>query len=765
MTSVVKQVQLSVRALVQYVYSAGSIEIGFQAAGQTALQDGVKMHQLIQQQYKESDQKEVHLQTVILHGHIEYLIEGRCDGLLLSENIPVIEEIKSTRLDLIHIAEDSYPVHWAQAIVYAYIYGKDKACKQVDVQITYIHVQSKEQKHYRKRFSLEDLEVRVHEMIACYAPYAEMMEGHRSARDNSMKRINFPFTSYREGQRKLAGAVYTAISQANHLLVKAPTGIGKTMSTIFPTLKAMGEGMVKRVFYLTAKTITRTAAEDALQRLQGNGMVMHAVTLTAKDKVCFQEETRCQKEYCEFADGYYDRLNEGLLDLLSHETLMTRQVIEKYARKHRLCPFELSLDAAYASDMIIADYNYIFDPRVSLKRLLDESKRDSVLLIDEAHNLVDRGREMYSASITKSAFLQLKRDFKDKQRGIYDAANAINKHFIALRKQIDDQHHQYIVMSELPAELLQLMEMFVTPAEFWLSSGQSSESQELLLETYYKVQSFLRIAQMYDTRYVTYTEASKQDITVKMFCMDPSVALDQISKSFRAKIYFSATLTPMPYYRYMLGAGDDPYTLTLPSPFHSEQLDVRIVPLSTRYKDRAHTKEILVDMLVQLIEEEAGNYFIFFPSYSYMQEVYTSYMERVPQAVTLRQESSMTEEEREQFLSAFQSNRNETLVGFAVLGGIFSEGIDLVGDALNRVVVVGVGLPQIGLERDLIKQYFDRIGRTGFDYAYVYPGMNKVLQAGGRLIRTEEDSGLLVLIDDRFTQPPYYDLLPIEWKQ
>ena len=760
MTAIRNEIQLSVRALVEYVYSAGSIDVGFQTG--SVLQDGIKAHQQIQQLYQACDQKEVYLHTVIPYGDYMYRIEGRCDGLLMSELYPVIEEIKSTRGDLQSITEQSYPVHWAQAIMYAYMYMEEHPQEQIIIQLTYVQVYTKEQKCFRRTYTIDELSQQVHDIIRRYAPYAEMLLKHRWSRDASMRELKFPFSTYRKGQRKLAGAVYTAIGESSNLLVKAPTGIGKTMSTIFPTLKAMGEGTVNRVCYLTAKTITRTAAEEALIRLQENHMVIHAVTLTAKDKVCFKEETRCQKEYCEYANGYYDRLPEGLLDLLTNETMMTRQVIERYARKHQLCPFELSIDAAYASDLIIGDYNYVFDPRVSLKRLSEEAKKGSVLLIDEAHNLVDRGRDMYSAVVEKSSFLQLKRDYKGQHRGLYEAAHAVNQYFIELRKRMEDERQ--LISSELPVDLVQLLDDFIENAEQMLSPGHSSDSQQLLLDTYFAAQTFVRIAKLYNDSYVTYAERSKQDVRLKLYCMDPSDALAQISKTYRAKIYFSATLTPMSYYRELLGAGEDAYTLTLSSPFQADQLDVRLVPLSTRYKDRERTRAALSDLLASLVEEQPGNYLIFFPSYQYLQEVYAVFHEQNPDVNTIIQETGMTEEAREQFLEAFQGGRAETLLGFTVLGGIFSEGIDLTGDRLNRVVVIGVGLPQIGLERDLIKNHYDLQGKNGFDYAYVYPGMNKVLQAGGRLIRTEQDTGLLVLVDDRFLRAPYVNLLPEEWR-
>ena len=353
------------------------------------------------------------------------MIEGRCDGLLFRDHEILIDEIKSTSKDLSGIEEETYPVHWAQAKVYAYMYAKDHEQKETIVRLTYIHAVTEEQKKFQRQFTFQDLEQFVNELVKQYFPYASLMQNHRIRRDHSIKKCPFPFATYREGQRKLAGAIYKTISEEKNIFANAPTGIGKTISTIFPTVKAMGEGKLERMFYLTAKTITRQTAEEAFSLMKTKGLCMSAVTITAKDKVCFKEETLCQKEYCEFANGYYDRINGAVLDIFSHETFINRQTIEEYARKHTLCPFEFSLDLAFVADAIICDYNYIFDPKVSLKRFFDEHKRQSALLIDEAHNLVDRAREMFSAQLQKSDFLTLKRAYKGSD--LYESVHKINK--------------------------------------------------------------------------------------------------------------------------------------------------------------------------------------------------------------------------------------------------------------------------------------------------------------------------------------------------
>ncbi|AZK45762.1 ATP-dependent DNA helicase [Paenibacillus lentus] len=757
------RVEIAVRHLVEYVFRGGSLEGGFRSA--STLTEGTKAHQKIQKQYGEQDQKEVYLSIEIPNGEFVFIIDGRCDGLLVDEDGTItIDEIKSTAMELEGIDSDTFPVHWAQAKCYAYMYAKTHDIPELNIQLTYVQVDTEEHKRFMQTMTIEQLEAFVIDVIEAYAPYVEMLHHHRAKRDASIDRLAFPFPAYRKGQRKLAGSVYTSIAEGVKLFAQAPTGIGKTMSTIFPTVKAMGTGLLQGFFYLTAKTITRTAAEEALARLRAGGLHLHAVTITAKEKICFQDQVSCRKEDCIYADGYYDRVNEAILDMLSHETLIQRGVIEAYARKHRICPFEFSLDAAYAADAVICDYNYIFDPRVSLKRQFAEQKRQTALLIDEAHNLVDRSREMFSSLLSKSTFLAVQREYKAVNKGVFEAAKAVNAYFIRLRKQAEEKH---FIQREAPEELLQLIEAFIQQAERELANGAirpNPVTGSLLLETYFEAVNFAKIGKLYDERYVTYVEISSQELRIRLFCLDPSHLLREMGKGYRSHIYFSATLSPIGFYRDMLGADRDDYTVSIPSPFSSEQLEVVLLPLSTRYRDRELTMEPLATYLQQLTEGRPGNYLFFFPSYAYMNMVYERFMAGDPLVETILQHGEMSEEERESYLAAFEEgDGGETLVGFAVMGGIFSEGIDLVGNRLTGVVIVGVGLPQIGPERNIMRDYFDHTGRNGYDYAYVFPGMNKVLQAGGRLIRSEQDTGLLVLVDDRYLQPHYARLLPAEW--
>jgi DNA excision repair protein ERCC-2 len=753
------EIKIPVRALAEYVYSSGSIESGFRTA--TSFTEGSRIHREVQKTYDENDQSEVFLKTDVLYEDLHFFIEGRCDGLLLTDGHITIDEIKSTSGSLEYIQEDSNPAHWAQAECYAYMYMQDHDMGTIDIQLTYVQKTSGEIKKFKRTRSRTELENFMMHLISTYAPYAKLLHEQKLSRDLSIRELKFPFKEYRNGQRQLAGSVYKTILDGQTLFASAPTGIGKTISTIFPSVKAIGEGILQKIFYLTAKTTTRQTGEEAFKLMADQGLQMNVVTITAKDKVCFTAEGKCSKEFCEFADGYYDRINGAILDILGNEMALDRACIERYAVKHKVCPFEFSLDLAYSADAIICDYNYIFDPKVSLKRLFDDQKRQTALLIDEAHNLVDRGRDMYSSKIEKAHFLELKRQYKNKNKDVFTISKEINDFFISIRKQAESA--KTIVFKEMLHDLNELIGNFAGHAEKELLQGTEGDST-ILLDTYFSAQNWLRISKLFDERYVLYAEIDRNEVVIKQFCLDPSHLIRQAGKHFKARVFFSATLSPMAYYKDMLGGEAENYVAFIPSPFSKDQTEVAIQPLSTRYHDRENSIQPIVHTLLQTVKSKPGNYLIFFPSYQYLNSILEEWSNHSVDIQTIVQGTGMDEGQRTAFIDTFQAENSGTLVGFAVLGGIFSEGIDLKGDRLNGVIVVGVGLPQIGFERDLIKQYFSRAGKNGYDYAYVYPGLNKVLQAGGRLIRSETDTGTIILIDDRYLQEKYQSLLPEQWQ-
>ncbi len=760
------EIKISVRNLVEFVLRSGDLDLRFISAGRAV--EGTRAHQKIQKQLEQEavPGKEYKPEVWLTH-NIEYqgfslTVEGRADGIMTENEDVIIDEIKTTTKPLALIDEAYNPLHWAQAQCYAYIFAHQNHMDHMDVQLTYYQLDTEKIKNFRKRLSFTALKDFFYDLVDQYFVWANLTREWNIQRNASVKNTDFPFASYRKGQRELAVAVYRTLTQQKKIFVQAPTGIGKTISTLFPAVKAMGEGLTAKIFYLTAKTITRQVAEEAFIKMAEKGLRFKALTLTAKDKICFKEESNCTPEYCEFAKGHFDRVNEAIMAIVKKEDLMTRKVIEQYAQQYGVCPFEFSLDLALWADGVICDYNYVFDPRVYLKRFFEERNGEYTFLIDEAHNLVDRAREMFSADIYKSSFLAVKRMIKEKNPKIAKALNKINRWMLETKK--DCEGEKACVRLQEPKEIYPLLRKFIKESEEWLAGNEKTDGHAELLELYFKAMAFIKIAELYDERYVTHIEKSSKELKIKLYCLDPSYLLKEAVKRGKSAVFFSATLTPLNYFREILGGGEEDYTMRLSSPFDRKNLCLLVAHnISTKYKDRENSYDQIVEYIAELVSQKKGNYLIFFPSYKYMHEVYERFSDRHADMNTIVQSFSMAEHEREAFLEQFQPDAAETLVGFAVLGGIFSEGIDLKGHRLSGAVIVGVGLPQICAERDIIKNYFEDKNGLGYEYAYMYPGMNKVLQAAGRVIRTETDRGVVLLIDERFMYNHYRKLFPGEW--
>lgn len=751
-------VNISVRELVEFVLRSGSIYASFVSRARAV--EGTKAHKKIQESMNANYEKEVKLVHEYKAKDITFVVEGRADGIITDLIAVTIDEIKSTRTSLDVIDEDFNPLHWAQAKCYAYFYANEHHLKDMNVRLTYYNLDTKETKHILKVYTYEELEAFFKEMIERYALWIRFYMDWSSERTGYLKALNFPFGTYRIGQRELAVNVYKSITSGNKLYVNAPTGIGKTISTLFPALKAMGEGHVGKIFYLTAKTITRTVAEKSVQMIYDRGTRVKAITLTAKDKICFLDERNCHPDFCRYADGHFDRVDEAVYDAITHTDLFTREVIEDYASKYNICPFEFSLDLAIYADVVICDYNYIFDPTVSLKRFLDQ--KDFVILVDEAHNLVDRAREMYSESISKNQLLSVRRSISKQYPTIAKEIGKLNEYMLSIRKDYIDLTGSMISKEE-PIKFYRMLRQFINECDKKLQKGAMHKLPQDLLELYFRAYNFNKIYEFFDERYITYADQGEGDLILKLFCIDPSYLIGNMISMCKSVIFFSATLMPIDYYKYMLG-GEGERAIALPSPFDtSRALKLIATDVSTRYQHRERSYEKICEYIVKVATAKVGNYMVFFPSYKYMKDVHTYFIAHYGNFNLCMQDNNMDEEARESFLAGFEVNPTETKIGFCVLGGIFSEGIDLTEDRLIGVLVVSVGLPQIGLEKDLIKYHFEEREKEGYHYAYTYPGMNKVLQAVGRLIRTEKDKGVMVMIDDRFNSMLYSNLMPAEF--
>lgn len=761
------QIKLSVRQMVEFALKSGSLDDSYTSVNRAVL--GTRAHQKLQKQRKQElgDNyiSEFSVGLPVEKEGIAFLIEGRVDGIILSESSATIEEIKSTYCPLEHIGDDFNPLHWAQAKVYGYIYAIQNNLSSIAIQLTYYNLDNDGCKSIVTVFDIDDLRSFFEHMLNKLWDWFSFIQANIERRNQSIATLQFPFENYRKNQREFAVAVYKTILEGSSIFVQAPTGTGKTISTLFPAVKALGEGHISKIFYLTAKTITRQVAEDTIKLLIQRGLSAKSVVITAKDKICFEKESSCTAEFCSYAEGYFDRIDEACKNILTQEDVLNRDIIMGYARKHRVCPFEFSLDLSLWADVVICDYNYAFDPRAHLRRYFGEgtdnssNDRQFALLVDEAHNLVDRSRTMYSAAVSKSAILEQKRYFKNINKHLYKTFTDINKYFIDYKKTIESKA---LISQELPKELCKLLRRLAGDYEELLSQN-SVKLNEQAMQLYFDVLFFLRISELFDEHYVCITE-NYRDMTIKLYCIDASKLLQDKIQKAKSTVFFSATLLPMQYYVYMLGGNDSSYTMRMASAFPRENLGLCVVKgISTRYKDRERSIKQVAECINASVKHKKGNYLIYCSSYAYMQDILREFEEYNDYDI-LVQNQDMSEENKEEFIQSFHEDRAKTMLGFAVMGGVFSEGIDLTGDKLSGAIIVGVGLPQLCLERDVIMDYFDKQKGVGFDYAYKYPGMNKVQQAAGRVIRTEKDKGIVVLIDDRFEQIGYKSLFPKEWE-
>lgn len=757
-----KIIRISVRNLVEFILREGDIDN--RKAGlpdKEAMQLGGRIHRKIQRQMGSDYYAEVPLKITVPCEGFAIQIEGRADGIQKTADGVVVDEIKGVLRELEYI-EKPVSVHLAQAKCYGYIYGKQQELDSITIQMTYCQMETEEVKRFQETFSIEELERWFLDIVMQYEKWARFQVEWRQTRDATIKEAEFPYP-YREGQRELVTSVYRTILRKKKLFIQAPTGVGKTMATIFPAVKAVGEGLGDKIFYLTAKTITRTVAEQAFQILKKNGLQYKVATLTAKEKICFCEKAECNPDACPYAKGHFDRVNDAVYEMITTMEEMSRENIETQAKKHKVCPFEMGLDVSLWVDAIICDYNYVFDPNAHLKRFFSEGKKGEYLfLIDEAHNLVERGREMYSAVLYKEEFLQMKKAVRYESVKLTRQLAVCNQMLLEMKRECQT-YKEYNSISHFALKLLNVMNGLQKLLE------EKEQVDEEVLEFYFHVRNFLNIYEEVDENYVIYTELEEGgDFKLKLFCVNPAVKLQNFLSQGNSTVFFSATLLPIRYYKKLLSVETDDYAVYAHSPFkEANRLLVLGQDVSTKYTRRGYEMyERFAIYIKNVMQAKPGNYLVFFPSYRFMEEVRETFERyRTEEMCCMMQEQNMNEQDREAFLQEFEAEREGSLAGFCVMGGIFSEGIDLTKERLIGAMIVGTGLPQVCNEREILKQYFDRHGENGFDYAYLYPGMNKVLQAAGRVIRTEEDKGVIALLDDRFAGRRYLEIFPREWRK
>ncbi len=758
-------IRISVRNLVEHVLRSGDIDnrIGKQARNE-AMQEGSRMHRKIQRRMGADYHAEVGLREEIETENYILLVEGRADGIIIQDEV-TIDEIKGIYKD-VNVLTEPLAVHLAQAKCYAYIYAIQNDLSQIGVQMSYVNLDTEEMRYFTYKYNTEELKDWFEELIAAYKKWADFQWEWRQIRQKSIQELQFPFP-YRDGQKDLVADVYRTILRRKILFIQAPTGVGKTISTVFPAVKSVGEGYGDKIFYLTAKTITRTVARDTFSILEESGFQGKVLEITAKEKLCLCDEMDCNPGNCPYAKGHYDRVNDAVFDLITARNDFTRDAFLEQAEKYQVCPFELCLDVSLWSDVIICDYNYVFDPNVYLKRFFAEgAKGDYLFLVDEAHNLVERGREMYSAMVTKESFLKQKKILKTYSKKLEQRLDKCNKQMLEWKRECES----YTVFDTTGPFIFMLMQLGAELDKFLQTHPEFPERKEVS-EFYLNLRHFLNIYDVLDENYVIYTDFNEEnEFCLHLYCVNPSANIQERLDRGLSTVFFSATLLPIQYYKNLLSTRDDNYAVYAKSIFQNNQklllVGQDVSSLYTRRNRLEFSK--IARYIYQMATSRIGNYMVFFPSYKMMEQVYEEYLPvNLGKTDCILQKVGMSEVQREEFVSMFSGDSSEThksLVGFCVLGGIFSEGLDLKNEQLIGAIIVGTGLPQICTEREILKNYYQQENGQGFAYAYLYPGMNKVLQAAGRVIRTVSDRGVIALLDERFLRRDYLEMFPREWQ-
>ncbi|MCR4897701.1 MAG: PD-(D/E)XK nuclease family protein [Acholeplasmatales bacterium] len=721
---------------------------------------GVECHQYLQNKYPIGSFKEYYIKCNVSYLNEDYILHGFIDGLIKEDNGYIINEIKSTQEELDTI-EKEYSSHKAQLMIYGYLYGLENNLNKVHLRLTYISTIDNETKDFDYLMDIEALEDYTFKELEGYIKFLSLMENNDKERKETIDKIKFPFEKERKGQRDMMKACFKALKDEEILYIIAPTGIGKTMASIFSSLKTLNEK--DKLFYLTAKTAGKSAPIEAVKILKNKGLKMKTIDITSKKKACNMKVGHCDPDNCPYAKGYFDRLKDTLLDIYTNEDIFSREIISKYTEKHKICSFEFSLYLSYYCDLIICDYNYVFDPHAHLQRYFEDDTYQPKILCDEAHNLVSRSREMYSSQLSYLDIITLRAKLNGIKPSIRKECNNVLDIFDKYREIIKekalyvDESLDMIFVDSVKALYLKLDDILKD------SKNKHIKDRDEIFESFYKILDFINVSDYFSEAHRMFVKQEDENIIISIFCLDASkFILDTIKETIHGIVFFSATLYPINYYTNLLTKGEGKY-LELESPFDPNKLDIIINDkISTRYKDRTSSLDMIIDTIDRIVKRK-GNYIIFFPSYAYMKMVLDLISEDDSYEKII-QEPYMPLDKQEEVLNRFNDTSN-TKVGFFVMGGMFSEGIDLVGDMLSGVIIVGVGLPLICDENNILKDYYDNIYNDGFSYAYTYPGFSKVIQAVGRVIRGYDDYGFAILLDNRYSYDEYIKIMPPNWKR
>lgn len=756
----ITQLHISVRELVEFILRSGDIDASSEIRDSLkSMQEGIRLHRWIQKGMPSEYHSEVPLSHKVTFDEYELIIDGRADGVVFNaDEVPVlIDEIKGTHKDIEKINEPAV-VHEAQAMCYGFFCAYMNGLDGMDIQITYGNLDSREIKRFVNYYSYQDLEEFFLDIIDRYKPFSDYIYRWSITRRESIEHMEFPF-EHRKGQMSVMGMVYNKIKDNELFFIQAPTGSGKTIATIYPSLKAMNDFNLSKIFYLTAKTVTKTVAKDTYSTLSSQGNRLKMLEITARDKICPLEERVCDAFHCEYAKGHFDRINDAIYSIICEEDLFNRDIIYKYANENKVCPYRLSIELTRFADEIVCDYNYVFDPNACIVQSI--SDKNNIFLVDEAHNLVDRARNMYSVVIVKEDVLAMKKLYGAYDKSLIKYFDRVNKELLALKKQCDDK---LIIIDHdrLDTALINLknrLEMFFDKK---IKMSRNNEA----LEFYFNIYNYINTLDFVDETYLVYADFDKSGcFRVHLYNLDPSLRLQYYLDNAVSAVFFSATLLPINYYKELLCRKKNPAAIYAQTVFKKNQRRILIADdVTSKYSERSeemYTK--IASYIVKASNVMKGNYIAFFPSYVFMDNVYNALLELKYNLDIIIQGNQMTEEDRESFMKEFEIKRDKSLVAFCVLGGIFSEGIDLTNDKLIGSIIVGTGLPQTNFESDVLVKHFDANNKNGYDYAYRFPGMNKVCQAAGRVIRTIEDRGVILLLDYRFLQYSYQNIFPREW--
>ena len=756
-----KYLTLSVHQLVDFLLRTGDIDN--RVFNRSSMTEGSRLHSVYQAKQSSNYLAEFPLKMSFNVDEVNIVLEGRADGIIKrSETEYVIDEIKTTVEDLKVFHDDNLEWHLGQAKCYAYMFAKQTNLEFIGVKLTYIRQgKEKEQLIDSYVFNVLELEQFVVKLLNEYLAFYNIIFNKIAKRNESIESLKFPFNKFRQGQRDLAKYTYAMAKKRGRLFAEAPTGIGKTISTVFPFVKALKDDDNSKIFYLTAKTSGREAAHQAIKLLKENGLSLGDIMITAKDKICFCKGQACNPEECPYAKGYYNKIQTVLRYAILNYDDFDLQTITQLAYDNQICPFELELDLSLFMDVIICDYNYVFDPISYMKRYFDEDTSSFLVLVDEAHNLVDRSRDMYSASLSYKQFLEARKSVCHSK--LHKLKLALSKMSKMFKEYLINPKDGNYILDEFYDYTYKTISSFITTMQD-INKNDNKEMSKELLEFYLEVNRFSKILEFYNDHFICYYEIIKDELILHVACLDASSFLHSSLRRLRGSVLFSATLSPIEYYVDMLGGKKEDAQLILPSPFPVDNLKIIIAPkVSIRYKNRDSSYQQVADYIKAFVKNKVGNYFIFLPSYEYLTNL-MPYID-MEDVDVFEQDRGMSDEEKEEFLTNFKPNPERTTLGFVIVGGAFGEGIDLVSDRLIGAIIVGIGMPKINFVSDQIMKYYDAREQSGYNYAYLNPGMNKVMQALGRVIRSETDRGAVLLIDERYLTNDYRDLFKSEWRK